>query len=108
MVAGVEVVQTLSSFLPRQAVVSTRPDIAGMDSTICKEFAKWFVEQVRDLTAGGRKVLPRYDGYRSHINIEALDTFASSLIHSRRIHRAPSSHLTWLCSGRSSRTSTIP
>jgi hypothetical protein len=80
MVAGVEVVQTLSSFFPRQAVVSTRPDIAGMNSTIFKEFAKWFVEQVRDLTAGCRKVLLLCDGYRCHMSIQALDTFASGRV----------------------------
>jgi DDE superfamily endonuclease len=48
-----------------------------MDSTIFKEFAKWFVEQVRDPTAGVRKVPLLYDGYRSHMKIQALDTFAS-------------------------------
>jgi hypothetical protein len=76
IVVGVDAVQTISAFLPRQVVVSTRTDIAGMDSNF-KEFAKWFVDQVRDLTAGGRKFLLLYDGYRSHMNIQALDAFAS-------------------------------
>jgi DDE superfamily endonuclease len=80
MEAGVEVVQTLSSFLPRRSVVSTRPDIAGMNSTIFKEFAKWFVEQVHDLTAGCRKVILLYNDYRCHMNIQALDTFASGRV----------------------------
>jgi DDE superfamily endonuclease len=47
-----------------------------MNSTIFKEFAKCFVEQVRDLTAGCRKVLLLCDDYRCHLNIQALDTFA--------------------------------
>jgi hypothetical protein len=38
------------------------------------QWAKIFVEAVADLTTDGRKVLLIYDGYRSHLGLEALKT----------------------------------
>jgi hypothetical protein len=38
------------------------------------------VDQVRDLTAGGRKVLLLYDGYRGDMDIQTPDTFASGVV----------------------------
>jgi len=40
-------------------------------------FLRWaqsFVEEVKDLTSGGSKVLMVYDGYRSHMGLRVVKT----------------------------------
>ncbi len=44
------------------------------------EWARRFIENVKDLTADGRKLLLTYDGYRSHMTIPVLELFKSSNI----------------------------
>ena len=46
-----------------------------MDKYICIEWAKQFVEDVKDLTSGTRKFLLLYDAYRIHMSLQALTTF---------------------------------
>lgn len=65
--------ETIADCLPRRALVATRPDIASVDKHNFVEWVKHFVEDVKDLTVNGKKVLLIYDGFRSHMCIEALE-----------------------------------
>lgn len=77
---GVVVTETYSTFLPRGAVVAMREKRGGVDSTNFLSWAKEFVSHVRDLTAGGRKILLIYDAYRSHMTLAVLELFRDNNI----------------------------
>ena len=77
---GEKVQQTYHSVLPRGSVVSMREQNGGVDSNNFYEWAKLFVNHVKDLTFGGRKVLLTYDGYRSHMSLRTLELFSSNNI----------------------------
>jgi hypothetical protein len=66
--------ETLSDRLPRGSVVVTREDVAGVDKHNFLQWAKIFVDAVADLTNDDRTVLLIYDGYRSHLGLEVLNT----------------------------------
>lgn len=55
--------------------MAMRDDIGGVDSANLLAWAKRFVEEVRGLTAGGRKILLSYDGYRAHLSLPVLELF---------------------------------
>lgn len=46
--------------------------VAGVDKANFIRWAMGFVDEVKDLTAGGRKVLLIYDGCRSHMSVKVL------------------------------------
>lgn len=62
-VHGKRVVNTLLGHLPQQATLTMREKLGGVDNSNFYNWSKLFVEHVRPLTAGGRKVLLTYDGY---------------------------------------------
>lgn len=68
-------VETLANHLPKNSLVTTRKKIGGVDGSKFYEWAKALVEDVRPLTAGGRKLLLTYDGYRSHMTLRVLELF---------------------------------
>lgn len=51
-----------------------------MDSINFYEWAKVFIESVRDLTASGRKLLLTYDAYRAHTTLSVLELFKKNNI----------------------------
>lgn len=51
---GHVVAESYADYLPRNAVISTRDERGGVDSDNFFQWAKLFVEHVKDLTAGGR------------------------------------------------------
>ena len=55
--AGGEEVQTYATYLPREARVAMREQKGGVDSEKFYRCGLQFVDSVRDLTAGNRKVL---------------------------------------------------
>eukprot|EP00171_Calliarthron_tuberculosum_P006070 IDg6070t1 len=69
------VVETLADRLPRTAVVTTRAECGGVDSGNFYLWATHFVAFIAPLTAGGRKVLLLYDGYRAHMTLRVLELF---------------------------------
>lgn len=75
IVDGKKVVQTLTDFLPTGATIAMRKEGGGVDSSNFLEWASKFVEHVRPLTCGGRKVLLTYDGYRAHMSLPVLTKF---------------------------------
>ena len=70
--------QSIADFLPRGALVATRKDVASVDKINSVEWARRITEDMRDLTANGRKVLLLYNEYRSHMCIHALELFMLS------------------------------
>jgi hypothetical protein len=64
--------QVVLGCLPRRAKVTTREDLAGVDSQNFTRCAAEFVLEVCDLAENGRKCLLMYDGYRSHLCFKAL------------------------------------
>ena len=70
---GEEVIETFADCFPRKTTITARSDIAGVDKRNFLRWAHTFVEEVSDLTAGGRKVLLIYDGYRSHMSVSVLE-----------------------------------
>jgi tRNA splicing ligase len=70
--AGGTRLETLTDCLPRREKVTTREDVAGVDSLNFTRWAADFIAEVCDLTKNGRKVLLTYDGYRSHLCFKAL------------------------------------
>lgn len=68
-------VQTYADLLPRNSVIAFREERGGVDSSNFLSWARLFVESVRDLTAGGRKVLLIFDAYRSHMSLDVLQLF---------------------------------
>lgn len=73
-VSNRDVCESLADCIPRGAYITTREEVAGIDKKIFREWATRFVKEVADLTQNGRKVLLLYDGYRSHMGIEVLET----------------------------------
>ena len=63
----------VAEYFPRQSNFTTRRDIAGVEEHNFCKWAELFVEEVKDLTCNGRKVLLVYDRYRSHMSFKALD-----------------------------------
>jgi DDE superfamily endonuclease len=70
---AVELTEAIADLLPRKSIVTYREDVTGMDKAIFSQWARDFVKEVADLTSGGRKILLPYDGYRSHLAVEALE-----------------------------------
>eukprot|EP00171_Calliarthron_tuberculosum_P006015 IDg6015t1 len=75
LLGGKAVVQTYADLLPRHSLLACREDRGSVDSVNFFNWAKVFVESVRDLTAGGCKVLLIYDAYRSHMSLNVLNLF---------------------------------
>jgi len=76
--AGKEVVQTYSTFLPRGSAVAMRDQNGGVDSENFYQWARLFVESVKDLTSNGRKLLLTYDAYRAHLSLRVLELFLAN------------------------------
>lgn len=49
---GKDFIDTIADCLPRHALLTVRPDVAGCDKKNILEWAKHFVKSVEDLTAG--------------------------------------------------------
>ena len=75
---GTEVVETLADCLPREAVITTREDVASVDSVNFLDWAKIFVHDVKDLTANVQKVLLILDGYCCHMIYKTFKLLAST------------------------------
>jgi len=69
--------ETVFKCLPRGSMVAMREEVAGVDSYNFLRWADQFVEDVRPLTARGRKVLLIYDRYRSHMSLPVLRALRS-------------------------------
>ena len=54
---GAPVMETVGDCLPRGSVITTREDVAGVNSKNFLRWAKYFADDVKDLTVNGRKVL---------------------------------------------------
>ena len=54
---GCKIIGTMADCLPRGSLMWTREDVASFDSTNFFSWAKVFIQDVQDLTVGGRKVL---------------------------------------------------
>ena len=67
--------ESIADYLPPHAHVTTRKELAEVDSFIFKRWAESFVEYCRPLTANYREVLLVYDGYRSHMGLKVLENF---------------------------------
>ena len=75
---GMESMETLADCLPRGSVITTRQDVASVDSHNVLRWGRSFAEDCRDLTAGGRKVLLILDGHRGHMTYPVLRLFDAS------------------------------
>jgi len=71
---GKDYIESITDCLPRHSMITTREDLAGVDKHNFLRWAQAFVQEVKDLTTGGRKVLLIYDGYRSHMGLRVLET----------------------------------
>jgi len=80
VVGGKLVVETFATHLPRNSVVTMREKVAGVDSNSFFQWAEMFCKFVEPQTAGGRKVLLTYDGYRSHLSLRVLEMFQKNNI----------------------------
>ena len=78
LVDGKVVHDTYSMHLPRNSMVTMRKEGGGVDSSNFLAWAKQFVHSVKDLTAGGRRLLLTYDGYRSHMSLAVLELYAAN------------------------------
>jgi hypothetical protein len=89
---AVELTETIADLLPRNSIATCREDVAGMDKAIFIWWARDFVKEVADLTSGGRKILLTYDGYRSHLAVEALEILvdAGVIVHALPAHTSGS------------------
>ena len=76
LINSVVVNETYASYLPRGAVMTMREKIAGFDTINFIHWSKNFVESVRNLLVGGRKILLVYDGYRAHMSLRVLKYFS--------------------------------
>lgn len=65
--------ESLLNCLPARSFVMTRKEVAGVDKEHFVRWAEQFVLDVKQQTGNNRKVLLTYDGYRSHMSIEALE-----------------------------------
>ena len=72
--------QTYSDFLPPDTVVALRDESGGVDGRSFLAWARIFVEIVKHLTAGGRKLMLIYDSYRAQLSIAVLELFKSNNI----------------------------
>lgn len=89
---GNEVIETLADCLPRGSVIAAREDVASVDSHNVLQWAKLFVEDVKDLTADGRRVLQILDGYRGNMNYTILKLIESSgvIVYAVPVHTSSS------------------
>jgi hypothetical protein len=70
--AGGTRLETVTDCLQRRAKVTTREDVAGVDSLNFTPWSADFIAELCDLTKNGRNVFRTYDGYRSHLCFKAL------------------------------------
>lgn len=77
---GAAFMQTYRSVLPRKSVVAMCAEGGGFDSNNVFLSSRLFVKDIRDLTAGGCKVLFLYDGYRSHMSFCSLKLLHDSVV----------------------------
>ena len=72
------VVETYANYLPRNSAAIMRQEVYGIDAVNFMNWARLFVEHVRDLTYGGRKILLIYNGCRSHMSLAVLEYLRSN------------------------------
>ena len=77
---GLETFKTLADSLPRGCVINTLEDVASVDTRNVLQWRKFFAEDCRDLTTGGRKVLLISDGYRGHMMYPVLRLLEASTV----------------------------
>lgn len=70
---GTTMTEAVVEMLLRNALVTTREDLGGVDSQSFARWAKMFVEEGKDLTVDGRKELLIYNGYPSHMTLASLE-----------------------------------
>ena len=73
IISGSRVTETLSSYLPRSALVAMEPSSPGVNSSSFFQWAQKFTASIQHIVGGGRKVLLTYDGYRSHMTLKVLE-----------------------------------
>ena len=73
LIDGKRVTDTLIDHLPFSAAIAMRQGSGGIDSFNILNWEKLFVKHVQTLTAGGRKLLLTYDGYRAHMTLALLE-----------------------------------
>lgn len=64
---GIRVMETVADCLPRDSLITTRQEVASVDSHNFYNWAAVFAEDMKGLTDNGRKVLLILDGYRCHM-----------------------------------------
>ena len=64
IVGGVRIFETLTNHLTLYSMVSMRKENRGIDSANFLSWANLFIQYVRPLTTGDRKILLTHDGYR--------------------------------------------
>lgn len=69
--------ESLSSYLPGDALVSMEPDTARVDGTNFYKWAQKFTISMTHLVEGGRNVLLTYDGYRRHMTLLVLENLST-------------------------------
>ena len=52
-----------------------RRDACCVNSECFYKWAKYFIEYVKDLTTGSRKLLLTFDGYPSHMSLKVMQLF---------------------------------
>lgn len=75
---GDETVQTNADCLPRESIVSMRPESGRVDTQNFFLWSKHFILNLMDLAGEGRKVLLKLDGYRSHMSVTAIEMLGSN------------------------------
>lgn len=68
-------VETLASHLPGNILMSMRKEGGGVEDDNFFEWGKASGDHVKLFTAGRRRVLVTYDGYRSHLALRVLTLF---------------------------------
>lgn len=80
LVDGVTRTETVSSNLPRVALVYMREESAKIDSNSFYQFSRLFTAYVRELTENGRHVLLPFDACRSNMSLRAFEHFRENNI----------------------------
>lgn len=70
--------QVINNCLPQNALVLVREEVEAVHSSIFQRYAEFFVKDTEHLRKDYRKILLLYDGYRSYMNISAVETFADT------------------------------
>ena len=71
---GEKITESILNFLPAGCLVTTRENVAGVDKENFRRWVPFYLQQIQPLLQDDRRVLLIYDGYKSHLDIRALET----------------------------------